>query len=201
MSFNTQAMDEDFKYFYEDKGFNPEIHVQPVPERIINKYRYKLPDQLISYWKQYGFSGYGKGLFWVVNPEEYDDVLDTWLGETHFVEQDALYVIARSAFGDLFVWGDKTGQGIKIVPSYGMIFPGDNSERIRKGMQDKLIQWFFSGQDKKSLDDNDEYEKPMFDRAYKLLGELAPDEMYGFEPALVLGGKAVVENLRKVKAV
>lgn len=31
------------------------------------------------------------------------------------------------------------------------------------------------------------------------LGPLAPDEMYGFEPALVAGGKMRLENLRKVK--
>ena len=54
---------------------------------------------------------------------------------------------------------------------------------------------------KKRLDQKDDLETPLFDRALKALGPLARDEMYGFEPALALGGKADLRNLRKVKAV
>ena len=41
----------------------------------------------------------------------------------------------------------------------------------------------------------------MFHPAFKKLGRLKHDEMYGFVPALALGGPATLEHLQKVKAV
>jgi len=41
----------------------------------------------------------------------------------------------------------------------------------------------------------------MFGRATKKLGMLQHDEMYGFVPAVMLGGSDKFENLKKVKAV
>ncbi|EIV8469437.1 hypothetical protein MA794_004145 [Vibrio vulnificus] len=34
----------------------------------IEKYRGKLPDQLLEYWRIVGFSGFVDGLFWLTNP-------------------------------------------------------------------------------------------------------------------------------------
>lgn len=39
-----------------------------------------------------------------------------------------------------------------------------------------------------------------FERARSKLGALEPHEIYGFEPAIVLGGKVLLENLAKVHA-
>lgn len=58
---------------------------------------------------------------------------------------------------------------------------------------------FFALKKRKYCDLNDEAEHPLFDRALAKFGPLAPDEMYGFEPALVAGGKMRLQNLRKVK--
>ncbi|TMU28891.1 DUF2169 domain-containing protein [Halomonas sp. ATBC28] len=41
-------------------------------------------------------------------------------------------------------------------------------------------------------------EKPLFTQALKKLGPLRPDEVYGFEPALVAGGEWSVNNLAKL---
>jgi hypothetical protein len=41
----------------------------------------------------------------------------------------------------------------------------------------------------------------LFEPARKKLGTLRRDEMYGFVPALMLGGSETVDNLEKVKAV
>lgn len=46
---------------------------------------------------------------------------------------------------------------------------------------------------------DDEGGKPLFARARMLLGPLESDEMYGFEPALVAGGRMRLENLRRLK--
>jgi hypothetical protein len=39
----------------------------------------------------------------------------------------------------------------------------------------------------------------LFERALAQLGPLSKDELYGFEPALVLGGPCRIENLRKLR--
>ena len=200
MSDSTQ-MDVRFSYFYNDKGFGPAIHTQPVSPEKIAKFKGKLPDQLLKYWELYGFSGYGKGLFWLVDPDEYEPALEAWIGDTPFMEKDSYYVIGRSAFGNLFLWGTKSGQSLKICSIGDLISPSDDSDRIKAGRANQVLESFLDTLDKKSLDQNDYLDKPLFERALKTLGPLAPDEIYGFEPALVLGGKADLKNLRKVNAV
>jgi hypothetical protein len=197
----SQDMDESFAYFYNDEGFGPAIQTQTVSPQKIEKFRHKLPDQLLSYWQQYGWSGYGKGLFWFVDPDDYEPALEAWIGDMPFMEQDAYYVIARSAFGELFVWGTKSGQSLGVKSSWGMIFPRDNSERVAQGRADQLVHSFIVSMDKKRLEQKDDLDKPLFERALKNLGPLAADEMYAFVPALALGGKADLKNLRKVKTV
>lgn len=41
----------------------------------------------------------------------------------------------------------------------------------------------------------------LFSRARKKLGPLKSDEMYGFVPALMLGGSEALENLEKVNII
>ena len=197
----TQEMDARFAYFYNDEGFGPAIETRSVPAAKIEKFRGKLPSQLLTYWQQYGWSGYGKGLFWLVDPDEYEPALEAWIGDTPFMESDAYYVIGRSAFGELYLWGTKSGRSLKIFSLGGMIFPSDDSESVAQGKADHLIQNFIAFQDAKYLDQKDHLGKPLFERALKTLGPLAADEMYGFEPALAIGGKADLKNLRKVKIV
>ncbi|WP_369586526.1 GAD-like domain-containing protein [Kingella oralis] len=48
---------------------------------LINKYRGKLPDRLLEYWQEYGFCHFADGLFWLTNPEDYEDILAEWLPE------------------------------------------------------------------------------------------------------------------------
>lgn len=82
-----------------------------------------------------------------------------------------------------------------------MIFPWIQREEISSGKEAFLIRDFFASQTKDSLDELDPLERPLFDRALKMYGPLGPNEMYGFEPALALGGKPELANIRKVKAV
>ncbi|WP_343725814.1 T6SS immunity protein Tdi1 domain-containing protein [Herbaspirillum huttiense] len=46
----------------------------------------------------------------------------------------------------------------------------------------------------------DEDGQPLFERARSKLGPLDPHEIYGFQPAIVLGGSFLLDNLVKVKA-
>lgn len=190
------VMDTNFEIFYHDECFGPPIYSEPVAESVLDRFREKLPSQLLYYWKEYGFSGWGGGLFWLVNPDEYQDVLDAWLENIETAPHEEYFVISRSAFGELGVWGTLHGNCFTITPITSQIFP--NMEEVKKNNRDLVLRIFFSSQDKYSLDIEDLKNKPLFERAVKKYGPLNQHEMFGFEPALVLGGEAKLENLRKL---
>lgn len=193
-------MDENFVFFLEQ--FGPIINKRHVPPSTIERYRGKLPDRLVSYWEEHGWCGYADGLFWTVDPQEYEPVLESWIGDMEFMEQDAYHIIARSAFGELCFWGEKSGDSLTILPLHALAFPTDGSEEyIRKGVGDEALSCFFAAHDRQDFDMEDDAEQPLFARALKKLGPLKPDEMYGFVPALAFGGSATLKNLQKVKAV
>lgn len=185
-------MDEYFEVFLEDLG--PPIHKRHVPSASIERYRGKLPDQLLAYWQEHGWSGYADGLFWTVNPQEYEPVLDAWIGDTPFMEKDAYHIIARSAFGQLYFWGERTCDSLKVFAPGSFCFPRES--KYQNGDHERGLGMFFC---KRSREENDF--DSMFATALKQLGPLEHDEMYGFVPALALGGPSDVEHLQKVKAV
>jgi hypothetical protein len=71
-----------------------------------------------------------------------------------------------------------------------------SKDEERKGSS---IRAFFAASFVSDFDRTDLFKKPLFSRALSKLGTVAVDEIYGFEPVLVLGGKPVLDNLRRVK--
>lgn len=179
--------------------FGEATHRAEVPAAAIERWRGKLPDQLLSYWRQLGWSGYANGLFWIVDPDEYEDLVDEWLEATPLEQIDAFHAIGRTAFGDLYLCGERTGNSATVSCPLNAIFalPRNLFPQPPEDL-DRSIQVFVT-KDRTVCDYTDDFGQPLFERALAKLGPLAPDEMYGFEPALVAGGKMRLENLRKLK--
>jgi len=199
-------MNEYFEDFYDYAGFGPAIKTIMPSKETLDFFKGKLPDRLLEYWQQYGFSGWGDGIFWLVNPQDYHEILQTWLEDTEFAKRenngiDKYYVIGRGAFGDLVVWGRASGQSLDINSNFGMLFPTDSTEDLVEDGEELTIDLFFATMSKAPLDQKDINEKPLFEHALKNLGPLEADEMYAFVPALALGGVNKLENLQKVKAI
>ena len=185
-------MDKVFARFIEK--FGDPIDRQEVPISSIERYRGKLPNQLLEYWVEHGWCGYGDGIFWIVNPQEYEGVVASWLEGTKFADFDNYHLIARSAFGDLYLWGEQTGASLKLTSilsrytTHTSIFTG---EQMDKGLRNFLLS--------RDVDTNNYGD--LFKPAKKKLGNLRHDEMYGFVPAFMLGGTDTLDHLEKVKAV
>ena len=194
-------MNKLFDRFYNFSNFGPAIQSIKPTDKELNFFEDKLPARLLEYWQEYGFCGWGEGIFWTVNPTDYDDILAKWLSNTPFVDQDKYYVIGRNAFGNLRVWGERSGYSLEISSAYGMLFPTDNTEKMNIHGPDKIMDLFFASSRKESMNMKDLDEKPLFERAMALLGPLEADEMYGFVPALAIGGAPKLENLQKVKVI
>jgi hypothetical protein len=185
-------MDKVFARFLEKFGDPIDRHEVPVTS--IERYRGKLPNQLLEYWAEHGWCGYGNGIFWLVNPQEYEGVVASWLEGTVFEKRDTYHIIARSAFGDLYFWGESTGYALNITSIFSRCVINDPPTMPLD--MDKAFQNFMISRKVSSNDFED-----LFEPARKKLGTLRHDEMYGFVPALVLGGSETLANLEKVKAV
>jgi len=196
MATNAYQRDEDFEVFIEDMG--EPTAPEPAAPAVIEKYRGRLPDQLITYWENEGWGAWKEGLFWVVNPDDYATVLEAWIADTPLEGADQWHVIARSAFGRLFVCGEKVGPVVKIEPPYNMIsVTADNMKEKSPDELDFEIRFFFSGMEPEYCDDEDTSEKPLFSRALKKLGPLQKNEMYAYDHMLVTGGRPKLDNLIK----
>ncbi|MDU8431152.1 GAD-like domain-containing protein [Pseudomonas syringae pv. actinidifoliorum] len=185
-------MDEVFSIFL--KTFGGPVGRQEVPKSSIERYKGKLPDLLLHYWSEHGWCGYGEGIFWMVNPQEYEGVTASWIQGTEFENQDTYHLIARSAFGELYFWGEETGASLKITSIVSRCTTFISS--LPKDQMDKRFQNFLLSAEVEYNDfDN------LFQPAKKTLGTLSCDEMYGFVPAIMLGGSDALDNLKKVRSV
>lgn len=188
--------DEDFEVFIDE--FGEATHRENIKNENIKNWHQRLPNQLLKYWQEEGWCGYANGLFWTVNPDDYEDLVDEWLDDTQIEQFDVFHAIARSAFGTLYLWGEKTGSSVVIASGINSII-SMRSNLIRKiDDPDFDMRIFFSNKSPHRCDLKDENGEYLFERALAKLGPLGPDEIYGFEPAIVLGGKILLENIVKV---
>jgi len=189
--------DETFELFVSE--FGEATHRIEVPESSVEKWRGKLPDQLLRYWEEEGWCGYANGLLWTVNPDHYEDLIDEWLNGSGLEEVDAFHVIARTAFGNLYACGEKTGQCVTVACASNVISALENElkQKTREDL-DLSIRAFLAFSEPRDFDMHDDSGRPLFERAVAHLGQLSADKLYGFEPALVIGGSKQLNNLSKL---
>ncbi|WP_177435509.1 GAD-like domain-containing protein [Pseudomonas sp. Sample_22] len=185
-------MDEIFSIFLDT--FGGPVDRREVPASSMKRYRGKLPNQLLEYWDEHGWCGYADGILWLVNPQEYEGVVASWLEGTKFEQFDNYHLIARGAFGDLYFWGEKTGASLKITSVLSRYTA--RTSLYAEDEMDKALRSFILS---RNVDSNDYGD--LFKPAKKKLGPLRHDEMYGFVPALMFGGPDTLDHLEKVKAV
>jgi len=187
-------MDEFFEYFIESVG-EPCAYIE-VPSLAYTKYKGILPDALLSYWEEYGWSPFANGLIWLTNPEDYENIVQEWIEGIPELEGLKYYVLARTAFGSMYAFQPEMAQIIKIFCVKGVIVGSKEIIRTNKELE---IQTFFSSCKKRTFDLEDDHGNSLFDQAFEKFGALDANEVYGFQPFLVLGGTESIENIQKVR--
>ena len=155
-----------------------------------------LPKELISFWKKYGICSYAKGLWWHTNPRDFDEVVEEWLRDTKYWEPktNRYHVIGRNAYGDLRLWGEKTGDNLEIEPLSGRIIHTHSDEKyILNSESYKVVNAFVAGGYDRSY--YDRYN--LFDRIHKKLGTLKYNEMYTAVPMPLFSGGITLKNAQK----
>ena len=191
--------DEYFGYFLEKFG-EPE-NCEPCNEKVITRYEDKLPQQLFEYWRELGWCSYAKGLTWMVNPREYQEILNQWLRGTVFEDRNDLSVISRTAFGELSVWAKSKGEVLKINPNLNVIFyfPEDDENSFSEEDENEDMRRFWALKKIDDEDYKDKNENYLFQRALKKFGSLKKDEQYGYKFSPKLGGNELLDNMYIVK--
>jgi hypothetical protein len=162
-------------------------------EETIRKYEKKVPASLIELWKANGFGKYNDGLIEIINPDDFNEVLWTYLGR----EVDSYVPIALNAFGDLFYYRKLTDdEDLEAAEDVCVV---EIHYRVINTCAWSLKEFFDD-----YLCDKDVIEillrKALFDEAVQKEGKLERNEIYYFTPAIVLGGAEEVKFIEKGNA-
>ena len=147
---------------------------------LIKKYKTILPAELLEIWENYGQGDLLDGYLRVINPEEYQELLN----ETYFRGEFSVPIMT-TAFGDIITLEKGEYIGIVKYKNGNFIIAVNGFDLfIQNLMDDYYLGKYF--------------QIPQYEEAVKRLGKLEHDECYGYVPLLGLGGSEKVENLSKV---
>ncbi|WP_354112032.1 GAD-like domain-containing protein [Bradyrhizobium sp. S3.12.5] len=175
-------------------------HASRISSEEAARYVDRAPRALIRFWLEHGRGAYFDGLYWLCDPEPFDSVLELiFNGDEEFSPSD-MTVVAYTAFGDLKVWHRRRRQmNVSLLESAVFNPPASAWHDRRTGQpfsEDFSVsslastgRWAFGPEDHE-----------FFAAAVARHGMLEPGEVYGFFPALQLGGAYKVENLKRVRA-
>lgn len=152
-------------------------------EETINSFKNILPDQLIQFWIKYGFGEFMDGYLKIVNPNDYQGVLND-----AYNNSDNEIVFGITALGDFMCWDKDAINLVKFrYGNYNIIESGDDME------------WFFNSDLAEDFFVKEELLAKNYSSAKEKLGDLEFDECFGYVPLLGIGGSEKAENLQKVK--
>lgn len=173
-----------------------------VPAERYEQFRDAVPELLLTFWREFGFSGFGAGLFWICDPVAWQPAIDAWTRDLAVpLGDDRWLAVSRTAFGRMQLWGQRTGMSLTVTPWRGWILPTDQSGRMSSSDErDDQIYAALTAQDRQSADVVGDDGRPLFDRVRASKGPVGPDTVYGFVPALALGGPVRPESVEIVNA-
>jgi len=153
-----------------------------VPTEVIEKYKNRIPPELLEIWMEYGYGSFADGYIKIINPDEYIQVLE----RSYFNAHESIPILL-TGFADVITW--QKGKYVALVKyrkSKAPLYPFRFDDFIMD----------FDDPDTSEFLDNSQYSE-----AISLLGELEYDECFGYVPLLALGGSEKVEKLQKMKAI
>lgn len=155
-------------------------YAEPTSE-IIQKYKEIFPEFLMRLWQDDGFTHYGEGFLWTVNPEEFIEPLQWFLGDSEIG-----HAIIRTAFGGII---------FHYRNNYHYLSPISLEIFELVNRLDMIMNYDLC--ESRSL--KEAYFYDIYQKAFNRLGIPASNECYAFVPAIPLGGKVDAKNIQKVK--
>lgn len=168
--------------------YPPDSNLVKPTDEVLEGFSKILPEELVDFWKEYGFGNYGGGRIKVINPLDYMESLYTWLGKEDFSKIPILV----TAFGDIFYYrilSEEEDDVCLLDVHYRQInVCADSFEDFFEDfvVDDEIMEEILK--------------EDLFVEATQTKGALKSNEIFCFVPALILGGSEEVENLDKAEA-
>ena len=154
---------------------------QDIKQELLQKYKTIVPDELEKIWEDYGFGRLMGGYLKVINPEDYQELLN----ETYFRGNISVPILT-TAFGDIVTFEEGQYIGMVKYKNGNFVMLAKNFKRFVQNLEDDYFveKYFHIAQ---------------YTEAVNKLGKLNQGECFGYVPLLGLGGSEKVDNLKKVK--
>ncbi|MCW8308660.1 GAD-like domain-containing protein [Acidiphilium sp. PA] len=181
--------------------FGSPLDGETFPHDVVERYRGKVPDAMLDFWSQYGSGLWLDGYFQLVRPDRYDGLINVILGDDPDFPSQKSVLIGYSAFGTLLVWNNKNYfLRVDLVNRYAYTRHVNSKHPVLD--PDRSLPSTLNAVDGGVYDfiENTDAAKPLFARAIKQSGKLGYGECYGFVPAVGLGGRGVLEEVQRVRA-
>lgn len=155
--------------------------VDSVPGELIERYRGRVPDDMLTIWQTHGFGTAVNGFIKIVDPD------DTAARIAESLPVSTWIPLFATGLGDIIAW---TGENLRDVKyRYGTV----------RGLGSKIKTLpVYLGEDEFL---RDWFEWEPYEEAVALHGALGFDECFGYVPLLALGGPEKADHLQKVKLV
>ena len=205
MEFKKDIHGEIQNFSYWHRKFNQNIgipdSVLEKNQKVLDKYRNILPDELLSLWEKYGFTSFLEGGFYLTNPDDYTQLLKEYLTNTPLANRDDLYIVVKDAFGVLYIWEKNKGEIATIDLLVNMVFFSADVDRkfIMSREEENLeMSSFLALMSLRSIDKKDKNDNMLFQRCFDKFGRVESNQMYGYKLLSPLGGEKVIKNFDKV---
>jgi hypothetical protein len=187
----TMALDERFVANLDSLlGYAKPVSLRPVDP---TPYRDLIPDALEYLWRKVGVSNWAENSFQLVDPATYAGLIDDVLAGNRFIARDEVVPYGLSAFGQMNLWHRRFGV-INIDFPGGRIYYMQKPEvefddrrkniAILANMPNKVVGDFYN----------------LLKPCLKKFGPIGEGEIYGFVPALALGGSEDIKHVQKLRA-
>lgn len=175
--------------------YGPPEKAHRVPSDIVDSFHDRLPPELLTFWRDYGWGEYKEGLFRICDPRPFRPLLEyIFRGDPEY-HANELTVIAYTVFNRLKVW-DPAGRTILIDLENAEVsgkFTKENPDTGKRYSDAFLIGLLIYNELSINVSESDR------DTCDKL-GKPGPDEVFGYAPALQLGGELSLDHLHRFKA-
>ncbi len=182
------------------KKFGPLEKAEKLEPTVAASLRGRIPDGLIEFLLEQGIGLWLKGRFQFCRCDLYDDVCRALLfDDSQFSPEDSA-IFGFTAFGKVYVWNRKHYAVLQVNLPRLIASAGSIARERTNPELDISNNLTFINKDHTDMFADTATAPPLFAAAQKKLGELGQGEIYGFVPALAMGGSARITSIKIVKA-
>ncbi|RJF43210.1 glutamyl-tRNA amidotransferase [Actinomyces sp. 2119] len=155
-----------------------------------------LSASVLHLWERFGFDGFGQGRWWFTDPFRWAPVVQAWLEGTPVpFPSQRWWCLARSATGDMELWGEVSGPALTVTPVMGWLRPhAGKAARMSDPVMRERMGATTLVSASEDLDDDDTGVL-VADWAIDNLGVLGADQVYGLTPAYCLTGRVSLDQV------